>query len=124
MLPTDPVVKPAGEHHPRAGHFDHLSLDLPDDAALVALQRRLREAGCEVTELVDHHIVHSVYFTDPNGIAMEASCWVGLPTDGVARYDDANFFADADPVPAVRELIDGGLEHTPATRLVTSVSAS
>ncbi|HWL42273.1 MAG TPA: VOC family protein [Ilumatobacter sp.] len=122
VLSTDPVVKPAGEHHHRAGHFDHLSLDLPDDAALFALQARLREAGCEVTELVDHHIVHSVYFTDPNGIALEASCWVGLPVGTVPALDDPEFFDDADPVPAVRELLAGGLLHTPATHLVDSVT--
>ncbi len=122
-LPTAPVVKPAGEYHAQAGYFDHLSLDLPDDAALGALQERLRAAGCEVTELVDHHIVHSVYFTDPNGIALEASCWVRPPNEGVGRYDDVRYFADHDPVPAVRELIAGRLEHTPVTRLVDSVNS-
>jgi catechol 2,3-dioxygenase-like lactoylglutathione lyase family enzyme len=120
---TTPVVKPAGEHHERAGHFDHLSLDLPDHSSLIALQARLRAAGCEVTEVVDHQIVHSVYFTDPNGIALEASCWVDLPTDGRIDYADPSFFADADPVPAVRELMAGGLRNTPVTQLVTSVAA-
>ena len=118
---TTPVVKPAGEHHERAGHFDHLSLDLPDDASLIALQARLRAAGCEVTDVVDHQIVHSVYFTDPNGIALEASCWVGLPTDGVVDYTDPEFFGDPEPVPAVRELMAGDLQHTPTTQLITSV---
>lgn len=122
-LTTDPVVKPAGEYHGRAGHFDHLSLDLPDRAALVALQHRLRSAGCEVTEVVDHHIVQSVYFTDPNGIALEASCWVDLPTDGVIDYSDPEFFADPDPVPAVAELIAGELAYTPVTHLTSSVPA-
>jgi catechol 2,3-dioxygenase-like lactoylglutathione lyase family enzyme len=121
---TTPVVKPAGEHHERAGHFDHLSLDLPNEASLIALQARLRAAGCEVTEIVDHAIVHSVYFTDPNGIALEASCWVDLPTDAHVDYADPEFFADPDPVPAVRELMTGGLRHTPTTRLITSVATA
>jgi catechol 2,3-dioxygenase-like lactoylglutathione lyase family enzyme len=121
---TTPVVKPAGEHHAHAGHFDHLSLDLPSDASLTALQARLRAAGCEVTEIVDHQIVHSVYFTDPNGIALEASCWVGLPTAGLVDYADPEFFADPEPVLAVHELMAGGLRHTPTTRLVTSVATS
>ena len=37
-------------------------------------------AGVEVTELVDHGFIRSVYFTDPNGIALEASYWVTEPT--------------------------------------------
>ena len=37
---------------------------------------RLADAGCEVTDIVDHGSIHSVYFTDPNGIALEASWWV------------------------------------------------
>lgn len=122
-LPTDPVVKPAGEYHPRAGHFDHLSLDLPDEAAVLALQRRLRDAGCEVTELIDHHIVRSIYFSDPNGIALEASYWVDLDGSAVPELDDPEYFTDPDPVPAVRELLAGGLTRTPVTRLVSSVPA-
>lgn len=123
VLSTDPVVKPAGEYHPRAGHFDHLSLDVPDEAALVELQQRLHAAGCEVTEIVDHSIVRSVYFTDPNGIALEASWWVKLPADA-PDLRDAELFADPDPVLAVRELMDAGLVSTPTTSLVSSVTAS
>lgn len=121
---TDHVVKPAGVFDPRAGFFDHLSLDLPDEAALASLQARLRDAGCEVTDVVDHHIVRSIYFTDPNGISLEASHWVNLDTSVVPALDDTEFFADADPVPAVRELMAGGLQHTPATHLVSGVTAS
>jgi hypothetical protein len=34
-------------------------------------------------------------------------------------YRDDSLFADADPVPAVRELLETGeLAHTPSTRLV------
>ena len=29
--------------------------------------------GSEVTEVVDHQVMHSIYFNDPNGIALEAS---------------------------------------------------
>lgn len=118
VLPTDAITKPAGEYDRRAGHFDHLSLDVADDAALEALRQRLTAAGCEVTEVVDHKIFHSVYFTDPNGIALEASCWVTQPSHDGTDYSDRRLFADPDPVPAVRELMAGGLTHTPVTRLV------
>src|SRR3984885_506618 len=101
-------AKPAGLPDPRAIQFDHLSFNLPDETALLALRDRLKSAGCEVTDVVDHGFIRSVYFTDPNGIALEASCWVldatGRPTD----YADEGLFADPNPVPAVRELRENG----------------
>lgn len=123
-LPSDAIVKPAGEYDRRAGQFDHLSLDLPDEAALTALQARLSAAGCEVTEVVDHRIVRSIYFTDPNGIALEASWWADSPLGAKPDFTDTRYFADPDPVPAVRELMQGGLVTTPATQLVSGASAS
>ncbi len=110
--------KPAGVADPRAIQFDHLSLNLPDEEALHHLQRRLKEAGCEVTDVVDHDIFHSIYFTDPNGIALEASWWCVDTTARPADYQDGRLFADIDPVPAVRELQESGrLAWVPHTRL-------
>ena len=34
-------------------HFDHLSMDLPDEEALLALRRRLQDFGTEVTDVVE-----------------------------------------------------------------------
>lgn len=120
--PTDRVAKPAGVFDRRAGQFDHLSLDLPDEAALRDLQDRLRAANCEVSEIVDHQFIRSIYFTDPTGIALEASYWIEPPTTPAGRFDAPGWFADDDPVPAVRELLAGGLAHTPETRLVDAVT--
>ncbi|MGH9016781.1 MAG: hypothetical protein ACRDY1_03445, partial [Acidimicrobiales bacterium] len=87
--------------------------------ALLALRHRLKSAGCEITDVVDHGFIRSVYFTDPNGIALEASCWMLDATGRPADFGDERLFADPDPVPAVRELRDTGtLESTPQTRLV------
>ena len=62
--------------------------------------------------------VRSVYFTDPSGIALEASWWVIDPTGRVADYGDDRLFADDDPVPAFQELhVNGGLTSDPSTRL-------
>lgn len=115
----EPFSKPAGRPDPRAVQFDHLAFNVPDEAALERLRRRLKEHDCEVTDVVDHGFVRSIYFTDPNGIALEASWWVtdatGRPTD----FGDETLFTDNEPVPAVTELIDGGtLTSTPRTRLV------
>ena len=113
------MAKPAGTPHPLAIQFDHLSFNVPDEEALLDLQRRLKSAGCEVTDIVDHQIIRSIYFTDPNGIALEASWWVLDATGRPADYGDGAQFADHDPVPAVRELADRGeLSSVPETHLV------
>lgn len=115
-------AKPAGVPFPRAAQFDHLSLALPDEEALLALRERLKAADCDVTDVIDHGFLRSVYFSDPNGIALEASWWTLDATGRPADYGDRRLFADPDPVPAVVELSrDGTLAHTPSTRLVDEV---
>jgi catechol 2,3-dioxygenase-like lactoylglutathione lyase family enzyme len=115
---SDMISKPAGVFDARAGQFDHLSMDLPDEAALLSLRARLAEAGSEVTDVVDHGLMRSIYFTDPNGIALEASWWAEDPTADEPDFVDARFFRDPDPVPAVLELREGGLRSVPHTVLV------
>lgn len=114
----DPFPKAAGVPDPCAAQFDHVSFNMADEAALEGLRARLAAHGCEVTEVVDHGFVRSVYFTDPNGIALEASWWVHDATAADEAYQGP-LFADHDPVPAVLELArEGVLATTPATRLV------
>lgn len=117
-LTLDTFAKPAGVPDPRAVQFDHLSFNLPDERALLVLRDRLKQAGCEVTDVVDHGFIRSVYFTDNNGIALEASWWVTDATGRMADYGDESLFADPEPVPAVRELREQGmLASVPATTL-------
>jgi catechol 2,3-dioxygenase-like lactoylglutathione lyase family enzyme len=116
-------AKPAGVPYSRAAQFDHLSLHLPDEDALLRLHDRLKSHGCEVTDVVDHGIMHSIYFTDNNGIALEASWWMLDATGRPADYGDDRLFSDPDPVPAVHELRDTGrLERTVETRLVPEIT--
>jgi catechol 2,3-dioxygenase-like lactoylglutathione lyase family enzyme len=110
--------KGAGSPGPYPVQFDHLSFNVADESALHALRDRVAAAGSEVTDVVDHGVMKSVYFTDPNGIALEASYWV---QDGTGReYDPSNgsLFLDPNPVPAVAELAHGGLRSMPHTKLV------
>ncbi len=117
-LKIEPFAVGAGTPDPRKAQFDHLSLNLPDEAALHALRQLLIENDCEVTEIVDHGSIHSVYFTDPNGIALEASWWVKDVTAGEADYDDRDAFGDPNPVPALAELkATGTLTPGTGTRL-------
>jgi catechol 2,3-dioxygenase-like lactoylglutathione lyase family enzyme len=110
-------VKGSGSPAPFPVQLDHISFNVPDEEALEMLSARLIAAGSEVTEVVDHGIVRSIYFTDPNGIALEASYWI---VDGTGRPfdpDDADRFLDPNPVPAVGELARGALLSTPRTAL-------
>jgi catechol 2,3-dioxygenase-like lactoylglutathione lyase family enzyme len=114
----EPFAKPAGVPDARAVQFDHLSLNLPDEEALLHLRSKLKEAGCEVTDVVDHSFIRSIYFTDPNGIALEASWWVTDATGRDADYGDGVLFSDPDPVPAVREIQESGsVRKLPHTKL-------
>ena len=121
----DFFAKPAGVPTRQASQFDHLSLALPDEDALHALRSRLKEAGCEVTDVVDHDIMRSIYFTDPNGIALEASWWTLDVTGRPSDLRDEHVFADPDPVAAVVELREQGrLASTPATSLVDDITTT
>ncbi|GAA5054599.1 catechol 2,3-dioxygenase-like lactoylglutathione lyase family enzyme [Thermocatellispora tengchongensis] len=118
----DSFAKPAGVPYAKASQFDHLSLHLPDEDALLRMRERLKAHGCEVTDVIDHGFLRSIYFSDPNGIALEASWWTIDPTGRPVDYADERLFADPDPVPAVRELRETGtLARTVATRLVDGI---
>ena len=101
---VEPFEKAAGVPDPRAAQFDHVALNVPDEEALLELQFQLQSCNYEVTDVIDHGSVRSIYFTDPNGIALEASWWVDDPTLHPADYNDDRRFGDPDPVPAVLEL--------------------
>jgi catechol 2,3-dioxygenase-like lactoylglutathione lyase family enzyme len=119
QAPVQAFAKPAGVPDPRAIQFDHLSLNLADERALEELQLRLKENGSEVTDIVDHGFMRSIYFSDPNGIALEASWWVVDPTGRESDYGDGQLFSDPDPVSAVAELgSTGRLVSVPTTHLV------
>jgi catechol 2,3-dioxygenase-like lactoylglutathione lyase family enzyme len=120
MKDVGTFAKPAGIPPTMSAQFDHISFNLPDEQSLLELTERLKAMSCEVTEVVDHGIVRSVYFTDPNGIALEASWWAIDGTGHAADYDDKRLFSDPDPVPAVEELRrTGSLLNTPTTHLVS-----
>ena len=114
----DRMALAAGVPDERKHQFDHLSFNLADEQALESLAARLEAFSCEVTEVVDHDTMRSIYFTDPNGIALEASWWVVDPTGRDADHHDERLFADPDPVPALRELMENGeLSSSPTTTL-------
>jgi catechol 2,3-dioxygenase-like lactoylglutathione lyase family enzyme len=109
--------KPAGWPTEHPLQFDHLSFNLPDRPALLDLQQRLRDGGTAVTEVVDHGMLKSIYFTDPTGIALEASYWENDATE--LTTGNAETFLDPNPVPALREIqARGRVDWVPQTDLV------
>lgn len=95
--------KPAGQPFRGPLQFDHLSFDLETEEELLELQARLEKFGVGVTTVIDHKVIHSIYFHDNNGIALEASVWITDPTGHAPDYADPIVFQDPDPVPALRE---------------------
>lgn len=94
--------KPAGAPTGGRVQFDHVSFNVESEEVLLELKERLEQNGVDVTRVVDHRIIHSIYFTDPNGIALEASYWLNDPTVREPDYADPELFADPDSVPSAR----------------------
>ena len=57
--------------HPAYDTFDHLALEVPTPAEVDEWRDRLLGMGVEVLGPVDHTIIYSIYFHDPNGIRLE-----------------------------------------------------
>ncbi|CAN5426150.1 VOC family protein [soil metagenome] len=114
---VETYAKPAGVPYEHASQFDHLSIGLPSEQALEDLRARLQEYGSQVTDVVDHGFIRSIYFSDPTGIALEASWWTS--DLGAQGYEVSDRFLDPDPVPALRELMKTGrIAEVPKTHLV------
>jgi catechol 2,3-dioxygenase-like lactoylglutathione lyase family enzyme len=53
--------------------FDHVSFGVDTEEALWELKDKLEAGGFEVSEVIDHGFIHSIYSFDPNGIPIEFS---------------------------------------------------
>lgn len=62
---------PAASSHPAYDVFNHLALDVGSKENVDAWAEHLRGHGLDVIGPVDHHVIYSVYFHDPNGIRLE-----------------------------------------------------
>jgi glyoxylase I family protein len=50
---------------------NHISFRVESQQALRDMKTRLEAHGIEVLGITDHHIFHSIYFFDPNGVRLE-----------------------------------------------------
>ncbi|MCW2526427.1 MAG: hypothetical protein JWM76_1287 [Pseudonocardiales bacterium] len=57
--------------HPAYAIFNHLALDAGSKEAVDAWAEHLKSEGVDVLGPVDHHIIYSIYFHDPNGLRLE-----------------------------------------------------
>lgn len=53
--------------------FDHVSFGVETEDELWELKDKLEAAGFEVSDIIDHGFIHSIYSFDPNGIPIEFS---------------------------------------------------
>ena len=53
--------------------FDHVSFGVEDEEDLWELKDRLEAAGFNVSDVINHGFIHSIYAHDPNGIPIEFS---------------------------------------------------
>jgi len=53
--------------------FDHVSFGVEKEEELWELKDRLEAAGFNVSDVIDHGFIHSIYSFDPNGIPIEFS---------------------------------------------------
>lgn len=73
-----PGVEPAAEKdhgEPTSGPFifDHVSFGVETEDDLWNVKDKLAAAGFEVSDVIDHGFIHSIYAFDPNGIPIEFS---------------------------------------------------
>jgi len=53
--------------------FDHISFGVETEEELWELKDKLEAAGFQVSDVIDHGFIHSIYSFDPNGIPIEFS---------------------------------------------------
>ena len=68
-------VEPKDHGYPVKGPFifDHVSFGVETEDDLWEIKDKLTAAGFEVSGVIDHGFIHSIYAFDPNGIPIEFS---------------------------------------------------
>ncbi len=111
----------AAPTHPAYDIFNHIALDVGSKDEVDRWQARLTSLGVETLGPVDHGIIYSVYFHDPNGIRMELTANVtnwkahaAQAREDVASWSDVKAMAAAnggDPAPIIQWIQDRRARH-------------
>ncbi|MCZ6764277.1 MAG: VOC family protein [Alphaproteobacteria bacterium] len=107
---TEPMAEPAG---PRGylGMARHTSWTVETQAELEDWKARLEAKGVAVSQEVQHEVVRSLYFRDPNGYPLEISLTTRVPDDRDAADTELTLqamietFADG-PAPETKTIED------------------
>ena len=51
----------------------HFAVEVASVDDVLAMRKRLNDAGVKTTDLVDHDFINSIYFFDPNGLRLEVT---------------------------------------------------
>ena len=94
--------------------FDHISFGVASDDDLWRLKNRLEAAGFQVSGVIDHGFIHSIYTWDPNGIPIEFSA----NTPGIDIRENPRM-ADMDPCEAARSGAEPDASRWPVVRRAT-----
>ena len=96
--------------------FDHVSFGVETEEDLWNLKDKLEVAGFDVSEVVDHGFIHSIYAHDPNGIPIEFSY-------NIAGIDIRNNpqMADEEPSQITREGAEPQYDNWPKINRPTPV---
>jgi len=97
--------------------FDHISFGVDTDDDLWELKDTLAAAGVQVSDVIDHGFIHSIYAHDPNGIPIEFS-WSADGTDVLKNP----VMGDSKPTAAAREGADPQPGHWPPVMAHTPVA--
>jgi catechol 2,3-dioxygenase-like lactoylglutathione lyase family enzyme len=85
--------------HPAYKTFQHLAMQVDTPETVDRWHRWLQSNGVEVLGPVDHKIIYSIYFHDPNGIRLEITtplspAWNDNAADAAAQLADWNAVKD------------------------------
>lgn len=67
------VPPPSEPSHPAYTVLTHFAMDVGTREEVDRWAAHLRDCGVDIVGPVDHHIIYSVYFFDPNGIRLEVT---------------------------------------------------
>jgi catechol 2,3-dioxygenase-like lactoylglutathione lyase family enzyme len=118
-----PGVKPVPEKdhgEPVRGPFifDHVSFGVETEDDLWTIKDKLEAAGFEVSEVIDHGFIHSIYAFDPNGIPIEFS----HDKEGVDVRKNPQM-RDVKPSPTTQEGPESQIDKWPTVTKPTPLSA-
>ncbi len=65
---------PAAPSHPAYAVFNHIALDVGTPAEVDAWATHLKAQGIDFIGPVDHGVIYSIYFHDPDGNRLEFTC--------------------------------------------------